>query len=576
MTWSPGCASTGSSSGRSSPRTTPRRCGSWPTRRPTCSAAIGYPEDRYGVGQGAVAERGRRCRAAAAHAGDAVARPDAARSLDAPNVLALHKGLVSPAVVRAIHARGATVLTWTVNDPALVAPLSAAGRRRDQLGRPGAWCSLSSRKRLTRCTQVLRRVPATLVGAREAPPFHRCCNARPPRCRDALSSGALAAPASSGSRRLRDAAAAAKTGTQSHKAPAKPVHKKIVVTLPPSVRIAGVRVGRLVPTHAEKVVQKAFNKPLTVQIDKLRLRRRPEQARDARTSTGAVGHARAAKPGTNAAARRQRARRPRSARGRGRSPTASTASRRRSVSCCATASRTSARAPTAGTSTRTSSCGASCYALNDNTRLPVRVTTTKLMPQALPSAKARGDRHQPQRQHALALPRHQAVEDVPRRDRPVRLPDAARPLRHRRQVGEPVVVPAELGVGGRREPRSARPGQPARHALDGPLVARRRHPRHAEPGQHRLQRVARLHPHARSRRPSGCSTTSTSARRSSSSDARGSPRSAPSPSCVALLGVLVWDLAHDERRRHREEGRPGPDRRRARLHAAARRHLRER
>ena len=43
------------------------------------------------------------------------------------NVLALHKGLVSPAVVRAIHDRGATVLAWTVNDPALVLQLSAAG-----------------------------------------------------------------------------------------------------------------------------------------------------------------------------------------------------------------------------------------------------------------------------------------------------------------------------------------------------------------------------------------------------------------------------------------------------------------
>ena len=42
-------------------------------------------------------------------------------------MLALHKGLVSAAVVRAVHARGAAVLTWTVNDPALVGPLAAAG-----------------------------------------------------------------------------------------------------------------------------------------------------------------------------------------------------------------------------------------------------------------------------------------------------------------------------------------------------------------------------------------------------------------------------------------------------------------
>ena len=44
------------------------------------------------------------------------------------------------------------------------------------------------------------------------------------------------------------------------------------VTLPPSIRIAGVRVGTLAPARAERVVQKAFNKPLTVVVDKLRLR----------------------------------------------------------------------------------------------------------------------------------------------------------------------------------------------------------------------------------------------------------------------------------------------------------------
>ena len=90
----------------------------------------------------------------------------------------------------------------------------------------------------------------------------------------------------------------------------------------------------------------------------------------------------------------------------------------------------------------------------------------------------------------------EAVADVPRRHRPVGLPDAARPLPHRRQVGEPVVVPADLGVGAGLRARAAGPGQPARHALDGPLVAGRRHPRHARTRVDRLQRLARLHPHA--------------------------------------------------------------------------------
>jgi glycerophosphoryl diester phosphodiesterase len=42
-------------------------------------------------------------------------------------VLALHHALVSPAVVRATHARDAGVLAWTANDPALVGQLAAFG-----------------------------------------------------------------------------------------------------------------------------------------------------------------------------------------------------------------------------------------------------------------------------------------------------------------------------------------------------------------------------------------------------------------------------------------------------------------
>src|SRR5262245_18192355 len=72
---------------------------------------------------------------------------------------------------------------------------------------------------------------------------------------------------------------------------------RVATTLTPSVRIAGVRVGRLVPTRAERVVQQAFDKPLVVQIDKLRLRLAPAKLATAYV-TGALGHARSAKPGT--------------------------------------------------------------------------------------------------------------------------------------------------------------------------------------------------------------------------------------------------------------------------------------
>src|SRR4051794_22406997 len=86
--------------------------------------------------------------------------------------------------------------------------------------------------------------------------------------------GALAAPAGcapggpkAGRAAVTPQKQVAKTGRQSHKTAAKPAREKVVVTLPSSVRIAGVRVGRLVPAHAEKVVQRAFDRPLTVQID---------------------------------------------------------------------------------------------------------------------------------------------------------------------------------------------------------------------------------------------------------------------------------------------------------------------
>jgi lipoprotein-anchoring transpeptidase ErfK/SrfK len=72
---------------------------------------------------------------------------------------------------------------------------------------------------------------------------------------------------------------------------------KASLSLPPSIRIAGVRVGRLAPTHAEKLVEKAFAHPLTVVIDRLRLRVDPRKFAKPYV-TGAVGHARSAAPGT--------------------------------------------------------------------------------------------------------------------------------------------------------------------------------------------------------------------------------------------------------------------------------------
>jgi lipoprotein-anchoring transpeptidase ErfK/SrfK len=70
-----------------------------------------------------------------------------------------------------------------------------------------------------------------------------------------------------------------------------------LVLLPPRVRIAGVRVGRLAPERAEKLVEKAFAKRLTVVVGRRRLRVDPRRFAKPYVR-GAVGRARSAKPGT--------------------------------------------------------------------------------------------------------------------------------------------------------------------------------------------------------------------------------------------------------------------------------------
>ena len=75
-------------------------------------------------------------------------------------------------------------------------------------------------------------------------------------------------------------------------------------------------------------------------------------------------------------------------------------------------------------------------------------------------------------------------------------PDAGRAIRDHREAAQPLVVSAELGLGRGRASRAPRARQPAGHALDGHLGSRRRPARHARRGLGRLQRLARLHPHA--------------------------------------------------------------------------------
>ena len=77
-----------------------------------------------------------------------------------------------------------------------------------------------------------------------------------------------------------------------------------------------------------------------------------------------------------------------------------------------------------------------------------------------------GRRDPAQLEPADALQEHEVRPPLPRRDGSGDLSDAARPLRHRRQVEGPVVVPAERPVGRRREARR-RPGPATRSARAG-------------------------------------------------------------------------------------------------------------
>jgi lipoprotein-anchoring transpeptidase ErfK/SrfK len=152
------------------------------------------------------------------------------------------------------------------------------------------------------------------------------------------------------------------------------------------VRIAGVRVGQLVPTRAEQVVQKAFDRPLPVVIDSYRLRVDPAKLATPYVE-GAVGHARASKPGTSvplvvsvhgdavrALARKLAARLDRSPARvglvlRNGKPYVGLRAYGRKLDQGDLVQRV-------------------VHALSANTRLPVRVTTAKLMPLGLPGASA--------------------------------------------------------------------------------------------------------------------------------------------------------------------------------------------
>jgi glycerophosphoryl diester phosphodiesterase len=93
---------------------------------PALTRAISYPRDRYGA-SGIGWPKGFVSASAAALRPTMRFRLLPLLSAAQAGVLSLHHTLVSAPLVAAVHARGAAVLAWTVNDPAEVVWLAEIG-----------------------------------------------------------------------------------------------------------------------------------------------------------------------------------------------------------------------------------------------------------------------------------------------------------------------------------------------------------------------------------------------------------------------------------------------------------------
>ena len=217
-------------------------------------------------------------------------------------VLALHKGLVSRGRRPGRCTPAArTVLTWTVNDPALVGPLSAAGSTRSA-PTIRRWCSPSSAKGLSAARSSAPL--ATLIVAREAPPFHSRRSARPRCRRDVRRGGGRCDGLEAGLADGHEDRSRRRTGARRPRSRCTKV-----VTLPPSVRIAGrprrpPRADARREGRAEGLQQAAARCRSTscaCCVDPAKLAKPYVDRRRSARARGEAGHERAA--------RRQRARR---------------------------------------------------------------------------------------------------------------------------------------------------------------------------------------------------------------------------------------------------------------------------
>ena len=100
------------------------------------------------------------------------------------------------------------------------------------------------------------------------------------------------------------------------------------------------------------------------------------------------------------------------------------------------------------------------HSLKTHDREPIALRTDALITAEDAGVDRRRDRDPPRLQQAQPLRRHEAAPDVRRRHRPIALPDAARRVRDRRQVAQPLVVSAAVRLGAGREPIPPGPGNP--------------------------------------------------------------------------------------------------------------------
>ena len=317
--------------------------------------------------------------------------------------------------------------------------------------------------------------------------------------------------------------------------------------------IAGVRVGGLAPRAAARRRAGGVREAAAARRRRQHVRAPPGEARDrlrqARGRPRALGEARAR---TSTSWSRVHGAAVRSA-------VAALARRfdRKGRSATLDASSAASRAITpqidGARSTRARSCSGSSHALTANMRRPLAVRTATIAARGHRAASfGAGDPDQPRAEPPDALPaRQQRLAHVPGRDRPGDLPDA-RPAASRssssrstrggtRRRYDAWAAGLKPGAARARTTRSARAGWASRRPASASTAPTSRARSAATP---RTAASA-----CRSSTPSGCSTTSGSARRCSSSDAGSLMRRLlRSPSVVvvlALLGLLVWKVAHN-------------------------------